>query len=142
MSKKVKKGTSDASYSVGSLYEKISSFKPSTMAIVLGGIIVTILLISGTIFSLTPNSAGAIGYYSNKFIWFYPDLAGQYVSENMITAFMYAIGFAGLLTIYQSTKSAYKPRQAYMMIVVGIALLLISYVVLEYGFYVKTNHIF
>ncbi|MCW4023663.1 MAG: hypothetical protein NWF01_01330 [Candidatus Bathyarchaeota archaeon] len=142
MSKKVKKGTSDASYSVGNLYEKLSSFKPSTVAIVLGGIIVAILLIGGTIFSLTSNSAGTIGYYNSKFIWFYPDLSGQYISENIISAFMYAIGFTGLFAVYQSTKNAYKPRQAYMLLMVGITLMFLSYIVLEYGLYVKINHIY
>ena len=30
------------------------------------------------------------------------------------------LGFVGLLAIYQSTKSAYKPRQAYMLLVIGV----------------------
>ena len=33
--------------------------------------------------------------------------------------------------IYQSSKSAYKPRQAYMMLVIGVTLLLIAYIFLE-----------
>jgi len=44
---------------------------------------------------------------------------------------LYAIGFVGLLAIYQSTKYAYKPRQAYMMMVIGVALLLLAYIFLE-----------
>jgi hypothetical protein len=141
MAKKVKKGASDASFSMGDLYERISSLKPSSMVIVLAGVVIAILLLSGTIFSLTPSSAGTIGY-NGHFIWFYPDISGQYVSENIITASLYAIGFVGLMSIYQSTKSAYKPRQAYMLMVVGVTLLLISYMVLEFGVYLKANHIY
>jgi hypothetical protein len=142
MAKKVKKGASDSSYSMGNLYERISSLKPSSLVIMLAGVIIAILLLSGTIFSFTSGSGGTVGYYNNQFIWFYPDLSGQYLSENIITLAVYAIGFVGLLSIYQSTKSAYKPRQAYMLMIIGVSLLLISYMVLEYGAYVKVNHIY
>jgi hypothetical protein len=33
--------------------------------------------------------------------------------------------------VYQSSKSAYKPRQAYMMLVVGVTFLLLAYLFLE-----------
>jgi hypothetical protein len=141
MAKKVKKGASDASYSMGNLYERFSSLKPSSMVILIAGLVIAIFLISGSIFSFTSNSAGTVGY-TDHFIWFYPDLSGQYLSENIISASLYAIGFVGLFAIYQSTKSAYKPRQAYMLMVIGVTLLIISYIVLEYGAYVKVNHIY
>jgi len=44
---------------------------------------------------------------------------------------LYGFGFLGLFTIYQSTKSAYNPRQAYMMLIIGVTFLLISYIFLE-----------
>jgi|WetSurMetagenome_2_1015567.scaffolds.fasta_scaffold225650_1 hypothetical protein len=141
MAKKVKKGASDASFSMGSLYERISSLKPSSMVIIIAGIVIAIFLLSGSIYSFTSNSAGTVGY-TDHFIWFYPDLSGQYLSENIISGALYAIGFVGLFAIYQSTKNAYKPRQAYMLMVIGISLLMVSYIVLEYGAYLKVNHIY
>ncbi len=50
---------------------------------------------------------------------------------------LYAIGFAGLLAVYQSTKYAYKPRQAYMMLVIGVTLLLLAYIFLEDAIQIK-----
>jgi hypothetical protein len=44
---------------------------------------------------------------------------------------LYALGFVGLLMIYQSTKSAYKPRQAYMMLIIGVTFILLAYIFLE-----------
>jgi len=49
------------------------------------------------------------------------------------------LGFMGLLAIYQSTKSAYKPRQAYMLLIIGVALLLLSFVFLEGSISFKAN---
>ena len=50
---------------------------------------------------------------------------------------LYAIGFAGLLAVYQSTKYAYKPRQAYMMLIIGVTLLLLAYIFLEDAILIK-----
>jgi hypothetical protein len=52
---------------------------------------------------------------------------------------LYAVGFIGLLAIYQSTKYAYKPRQAYIMLVVGVTLLLLAYIFLEDAILVKIH---
>ncbi len=49
----------------------------------------------------------------------------------MIAVILYGFGFVGLFAIYQSTKSAYNPRQAYMMLVIGVTFLFISYIFLE-----------
>jgi hypothetical protein len=52
---------------------------------------------------------------------------------------LYAIGFAGVLIIYQSTKYAYKPRQAYIMLFIGVALLFLAYVFLEESISIKLS---
>jgi hypothetical protein len=49
----------------------------------------------------------------------------------MVATILYSFGIIGLIVMYQSTKYAYKPRQAYMMFIVGIILLLIAYIFLE-----------
>ena len=65
------------------------------------------------------------------FLFLYPDISGQFGADTFISITLYAMGFIGLLAIYQSSKSAYKPRQAYMMLIVGVALLLMAYIFLE-----------
>jgi len=76
-------------------------------------------------------------YYGQRFYLLYPELSSQFISDTVIAAMLYAIGFIGLLAIYQSTKYAYKPRQAYMMLVVGVALLLLAYIFLEDAIQIK-----
>jgi hypothetical protein len=44
---------------------------------------------------------------------------------------LYGFGVIGLITVYQSTKYAYKPRQAYLWFLVGLILVLLAYVLLE-----------
>jgi preprotein translocase subunit SecD len=70
-------------------------------------------------------------YYGQRFYFIYPSLGLQFISDTIIAAMLYVIGFIGVLAIYQSTKHAYKPREAYMMLVIGVTLLLMAYIFLE-----------
>jgi len=51
--------------------------------------------------------------------------------DTVFSIILYAIGIAGLLFVYRSTKSAFKPRQAYMGLIIGVALVLLAYIFLE-----------
>jgi len=44
---------------------------------------------------------------------------------------VYALGIIGMIAVYQSTKYVYKPRQAYMMLIIGFALVFMAYIFLE-----------
>lgn len=44
---------------------------------------------------------------------------------------LFAFGVIGVILMYQSTKYAYNPRQAYIIFMVGAALLLIAYISFE-----------
>ena len=78
-------------------------------------------------------------YVNNRFYFLYPSISSQFISDTAIAVILYALGFVGLLTIYQSTKSAYKPRQAYMMMVIGVTFLLLAYIFLEGSIDFKLN---
>lgn len=138
MSKKVKRKTSSVSFSLSRWFEKISTTKPSSLAISIIIIGYAIFLFGGGLYTLTSSPLPA--YYTGKgFLFIYPELGQQFGADTVISAMLYAIGFAGLLTIYQSTKYAYKPRQAYMMLVIGVALLLLAYIFLEDAILIKTG---
>ena len=64
-------------------------------------------------------------------LFLYPNLSMQFGGDTIISVILYAIGFFGMLAIYQSAKSTYKPKQAYMLLIAGVSLLLISYIFLE-----------
>ena len=55
----------------------------------------------------------------------------QFGMDTIFSAMLYVVGLAGLLLMYRSTKNAYKPRQAYMTLIVGVALIILAYLFLE-----------
>jgi hypothetical protein len=138
MSKKVKKQTSSMSFSLSRWFRKISTAKPSTFFVSIIVIASAVFLFGGGLYTIILQPLPS-AYYNNRFYFLYPDLSYQFVADTVIAAMLYVIGFIGMLTIYQSTKYAYKPRQAYMMLVIGLALLLMAYIFLEDSILIKLS---
>jgi len=108
---------------------KISSIRPSSFTITLIVIAYAIFLFGGGLFTIIVPIFPP--YINNNFLFIYPELASQFISDTLIAATLYVMGFAGLMALYQSTKYAYKPRQAYMTAIIGVSLLLMAYIFLE-----------
>jgi len=130
MSRKVKKQISSMSYSMNKFYRKISTAKPSTLILSIIAIAVAVFLFGGGLYDIIMKPLPAL-YYGGRFYFLYPELGSQFIYDSIIAMTLYSLGIAGLIAIYQSTKYAYKPRQAYMMFLVGIGLLLLAYIFLE-----------
>jgi len=137
MSHKVKRQNSSMASSFERWMNKISSIRPSSFSITLIVIAYAIFLFGGGLFTIV--SPIFPPYINNNFLFIYPELASQFISDTVIAATLYVMGFAGLLALYQSTKYAYKPRQAYMTAIIGVSLLLIAYIFLESILVIKTS---
>jgi predicted neutral ceramidase superfamily lipid hydrolase len=112
------------------LQRRISTVKPSNFVLAVIVIAFVVFLFGGGLYSLIVKPYPAV-YYGGRFLFVYPQLSEQFISDSLIAMIFYAMGIIGLATMYQSTKYAYKPRQAYMMFLVGAALLIIAYVSIE-----------
>ena len=129
MSHKVKRQNSSMASSFERWVNKISNIRPSASTITTIVIAYAIFLFSGGLFTIIVPIFPP--YINNNFLFIYPELASQFISDTIIAATLYVMGFVGLLALYQSTKYAYKPRQAYMTAIAGVALLLMAYIFLE-----------
>lgn len=131
MSKKIKRKASSVAFSINKLYEKILKTRPSAFLTSVIVIAIAIFLFSGGLYNLAVRPLPS--FYSREFgfLFLYPRLSEQFMADSLISAILYALGVIGLIMMYQSTKYAYKPRQAYMMFLVGVGLLLLAYIYLE-----------
>jgi len=130
MSRKVKKSLSSLSYSFNRVYRKISSAKPSALILSIIAIAIAVFLLGGGLYNVIMKPYPAV-YYGGRFIFLYPQLTEQFVTDSLVAMILYSLGIVGLIAVYQSTKYAYKPRQAYMTFLVGFILLLLAYIFLE-----------
>jgi len=130
LSRKVKKSLSSLSYSINRVYRRISTAKPSTLILSLMAIAIAVFLLGGGLYDVIMKPYPAV-YYGGRFIFLYPQLSEQFVTDSLVAMILYSLGIVGLIAVYQSTKYAYKPRQAYMTFLVGFILLLLAYIFLE-----------
>ena len=138
MSEKIKKSSENISFSLSRWFRRISTSAPSTTIITVVGISYAIFLFGGGLYMLINQPIPS--YYNEgtgQFYFLYPGVSEQFGADTIISVALYALGFLGLLTIYQSTKSANKPRQAYMMLIVGVTFLLLAYIFLESSMIIK-----
>ncbi len=130
MSKQVKRTVSSTSYSLNRFYRRISTAKPSTLILSIIAIGFAVFLFGGGLYDIIMKPLPAV-YYGGRFLFLYPQLSEQFVSDSIIAMILYSFGIIGLISMYQSTKHAYKPRQAYMLFIIGVVLLMIAYILLE-----------
>ena len=140
MTSKLKKSSSSVSFSLSKWFRRVFSSAPSLTVLTIALVAFSIFIFSGGLYTII-NKPITSYYNSNTGVWYfvYPSLSSQFVSDTFVAIMLYVLGFAGLLLIYQSSKSAYKPRQAYMMLVIGVTLLFISYIFLESVIYYKQH---
>ncbi len=140
MSGKIKKTSESMSFSLSRWVRKFSSNAPAATIITIVGVSYAIFLFGGGLFDLINyRTIQPSGYNPNtgQFFFLYPDLSSQFIADTLISITLYFLGFMGLLALYQSSKNVTKPRQAYMLLVIGITFLLLAYIFLEGSIQVK-----
>ncbi len=136
MSRKIKKRVSSLSFSFNRLYGRISNVKPSATILSIVVIAVAIFLFGGGLYNLVRRPLPA-AYAGGSFIFLYPQLSEQFITDSIIATILYSLGIIGVIAMYLSTRYAYKPRQAYLVFIMGVALLFIAYIFLEAALQIK-----
>jgi hypothetical protein len=129
MSGKIRKSSEDLSFSLSRWFRRMST-APTTAIVTFVGISYAIFLFGGGLYTLINQPIPAYPT-STGYLFLYPDLSEQFGADTIVSVFLYTLGFVGLLTIYRSSKSTSNPRQAYMMLIVGVTFLLLAYIFLE-----------
>ncbi len=130
MARKAKRQASSISFGLSRWFRKLSTSKPSATTMSIAVIAFATFLFGGGLLTLIDQPPVAV-YTGRQFYFLYPALEGQFVMDTVFSAMLYAIGLIGLLLIYRSTKSAFKPRQAYMGMIIGVTLVMLAYLFLE-----------
>jgi hypothetical protein len=138
MSNKIKKQASSLSFSLSRWFSKISTAKPSTFLVTAVVLATALFLFGGGLYDIINTPPPSV-YYNSKFYFLYPDLSQQFIFDTVISVILYLVGFIGLLSVYQSSRHAYNPRQAYMTLIIGATLILLTYIFLEYFIRLKIS---
>jgi len=134
MSKWFSKQISSFAFWLQKTYERIITSKPSLFVVGILAVALAFFLLGGGVYDMMVENI-AVAYFAagGTLYVFYPALSEQFLLESMLVMIFGAIGFAGFLMAYRSTKYAYSPRQAYRFLLVGCVLLIVAYILIENG---------
>ena len=138
MSGSVKRRITSLSYSLSKIYRRVSTTRPSTLILAILAIAFAVFLFGGGLYDIIMKPYPAV-YYGGRFLFVFPQLSEQFLADSVVSMILYSLGIIGLIAIYQSTKYAYKPRQAYMMFIVGMILLWVAYGIVEWTIQLKIS---
>lgn len=138
MSRKAKKTVSSFSYYLGKAYWKLVTHKPSTFFLTALAIAASVFLLGGGIYDILEQPI--IAFVSGgRIIPYYPQaLNDQLLGESIASMILYSLGIIGLLLLYQSTKYAYSPREAFTMLLIGLLLLIVGWGLVEFYLFPST----
>ncbi len=131
MVSRIKTRLSSLGFRLQRAIRKIATAKPSIFVIASVIVASTVFFLGGGVYDLLaePLIAVPIG---RRILFFYPySVHEQAVLESFLVMTSYAMGFLGVFLMYQSTKYAYKPRQAYILLLSGVVFLLVAYIYVE-----------
>ncbi|MEM2922343.1 MAG: hypothetical protein QXF26_08530 [Candidatus Bathyarchaeia archaeon] len=124
---KLKRGVRDASYSL-----RPRSLIPQrylgrlTLVAYIAVAAFTIFVISGGIFNVLEKPLAILPRGSGWTFIYRGSIHLQTLNESIIAAIIYFMGVVGLYILLQSTKLVYRPRQAYLALIIGLLVTLIS----------------
>jgi len=103
---------------------KVMNYRPNPYFVAVALMVASIFLLGGGVYNVsTPDISS--GLYP------YPSLHYQFLNESITIMVIYALGSAGLILIYWSAKYRRNPRQASLLIQIGVALLIIAFIIVE-----------
>jgi hypothetical protein len=112
-------------------YQRIATAKPSIFVVAAIITAFSLFLLAGGVYDILEQPLAAIPY-GRGILFFYPyTLQAQAVIESIGVMIAYCMGAVGIILMYQSTKYAYRPRQAFMLLISGIVLILVAYIYVE-----------
>jgi len=118
-------------------YRKLTTAKPSVfiIAAVIAG--ASIFFLGGGVYDILEKPLVAIPIGSTV-LFFYPGtIQEQTILDSFFVMISYFFGLIGLLMVYQSTRYAYRPRQAFILLLIGAMFILIAYYNIENLIYAK-----
>ena len=118
-------------------YRKLTTAKPSVfiVAAIVAGL--SIFFLGGGVYDILEKPLVAIPI-GTRILFFYPGtVQEQTILDSFFVMISYFFGLVGLLLAYQSTRYAYRPRQAFILLLMGAMFILIAYYNIENLIYAK-----
>lgn len=102
--------------------------KPSTQVSIVIILVFVGFILAGGIYDILERPISLLPTATSYSVLIKGTLGQQTLNESLIAAFLYMLGFVGLYMLLRSTRYAYRPRNAYLLLILGtITVLLVVF---------------
>jgi hypothetical protein len=102
--------------------------KPSTTVSIIIALAFVGFVLAGGIYDILEHPISLLPTTTGYSVLIRGTLGEQTLNESLIAGFLYMLGLGGLYMLLRSTRFAYRPRNAYMLLIVGtITVLIVAY---------------
>ena len=102
--------------------------KPSTTVSIIISLAFVAFVLAGGIYDILEHPISLLPTTTGYSVLIKGTLGEQTLNESLIAAFLYMLGLGGLYMLLRSTRFAYRPRNAYMLLIIGtITVLVVAY---------------
>jgi hypothetical protein len=102
--------------------------KPSTTVSAIAVLVFVGFILAGGIYDILEHPISLLPTASGYSVLIKGTLGQQTLNESLIAGFLYMLGLAGLYMLLRSTRYAYRPRNAYLLLILGtITVLLVMF---------------
>ncbi len=100
---------------------------PSTTLVILAIIAFVVFILVGGIYDILEKPLAILPKATSGWTFIYTgSINQQTINESLVSGLLYVLGIVGLYMLFRSTRMAYRPRQAYILLILGVVVLLIT----------------
>jgi hypothetical protein len=93
--------------------------KPSTTLTIIIALAIVGFILAGGVYDLLEHPISLLPTPSGYSVLISGTLGEQTLNESLIAGFLYMLGLGGLYMLLRSTRFAYRPRNAYLLLMIG-----------------------
>ena len=115
------------------IIKKIKEFRlpailinPSNPLLIIILVAIAIFILGGGVYDWMENPISVLPTPSNPY-FYYPGITDQTLTESELFIVFLIIGAAGGLVTFRSTRHAYRPREAQMLLLIGLAMIVVAF---------------
>jgi hypothetical protein len=129
---------SSFSFYMRKAYQKMMTMQPSLLLIAAITMALSIFLLGGGVYDIFEKPLALFSSSSGLLVYYPYDLSKQFLNESITVMALYFMGAVGFLLMYQSTQYAYRPRQAFILLLIGVTLVALAYFGCEFSLRAKS----
>jgi hypothetical protein len=116
---KIQRALSNLGYSTRIFRRPTARRKPSTTLLLILVLGFMGFILAGGIYDILEHPISLLPTTTGYSVLIKGTLGQQTLNESLIAAFLYMLGLGGLYMLLRSTRFAYRPRNAYLLLILG-----------------------